>query len=210
MTDELVAFFDVFLKGQTSNGFVERTPKIRWTLLPFGEREPIENIVLEDFPPKNTEYRQLFFGPNETLVAEKGVETGTTSYLSTDDKQGALFTHRFDQQTNLIGLPKAHIFISCKDDDDMNVIVMLRKLDKNGKQLFHLMLGRDRMPVPTIDDIKPEDRTGTTLHEGPSGFLRASRRHINRSRSIHEQYPFHTHDREEKGESSYSRSVANG
>lgn len=35
------------------------------------------------------------------------------------------------------------------------------------------------------------------FHVGSLGILRASRRHIDESRSIHENYAFHPHDRDE-------------
>lgn len=36
------------------------------------------------------------------------------------------------------------------------------------------------------------------LYAGPVGMLRASHREIDHSKSIHPQYPFHTHEREQK------------
>ena len=36
------------------------------------------------------------------------------------------------------------------------------------------------------------------LYPGPVGMLRASHREIDRSKSMHEQYPYHPHDRELK------------
>ncbi|OGE48800.1 hypothetical protein PENARI_c026G10658 [Penicillium arizonense] len=56
--NELGLFFDRYLKGK-DNAW-EKTPKVRWSPLQFGDREAIDDIVLEDFPAPTTEYRRLF------------------------------------------------------------------------------------------------------------------------------------------------------
>ena len=194
--EDLLAFFDHFLKG-VDNGF-EKTPRVRMTALRYGDNAPISNIVWPDFPHPETEYRDLFFQPDGKLGDKTPDQPYTISYDSAVQGSLASFKLTFDKTTRVMGLPKAHVFVSCSEHDDMCVWVRIRKLDKNGKGLFNAPYIRERWPVKSLDDVAPADRSPLILHPGSHGQLRASRRHIDHSRSIHPQYPFHTHDRVEK------------
>jgi hypothetical protein len=90
--------------------------------------------------------------------------------------------------------------MSCPSSDDMNVFIILRKRDKNGKLLMHLCFPFSATPseIKSIDDIPEKDRQSTNLHMGSVGVLRASHRRYLPEKSIHEQFPFHPHDVEEK------------
>lgn len=46
-----------------------------------------------------------------------------------------------------------------------------------------------------MKDLPEGFNSGLIIFNGPTGILRASHRHIDHSKSIHPQYPFHTHDR---------------
>jgi hypothetical protein len=82
----------------------------------------------------------------------------------------------------------------------MNVFIILRKRDKDGKLLMHLCFPFDAVPtgIKTIEEIPEKDQQSTNLHLGSVGVLRASHRRFLPEKSIHEQFPFHPHDREEK------------
>ncbi|KAJ5724848.1 hypothetical protein N7493_006576 [Penicillium malachiteum] len=174
-TEELNLFFDRYLKGK-DNGW-EKTPKVRWSALQFGSREAIDNIVLDNFPATTTEYRELFFGENNQLHDIPASKSTTA---------------------RLIGLPKAVVYISCEDRDDFTVFVILRKKDKNGKDLMHLNFPIDATPVKSIEEIPEKDQASLNLHLGSVGILRASHREIDGSKSIHSQFPFHPHKKEER------------
>lgn len=83
--------------------------------------------------------------------------------------------------------------MSCKEKDDMDVVVQLRKVDSSG----NLVTGIN-FPRPLPESEVPEAETSKTY--GPQGFLRASAsctRDEARS-SPDGQEVFYTHDREEK------------
>ena len=127
--EELMEFFDHFLKG-VENNFVKDTPKVRWTLLQHGDREPICNVPIPDYPVPNTDYKEFYLAPNGGLSAEPVKEAGMASYLSRGEgANSATFDIKFDKKTQLIGLPKIFLHMSCDDHDDMNVFVVLKKLD---------------------------------------------------------------------------------
>ncbi|KAJ6007922.1 hypothetical protein N7540_011898 [Penicillium herquei] len=195
-TEELSLFFDRYLK-ENDNGW-EKTPKVRWSALQFGDREAIDNIVLDDFPAPTTEYRELFFGENSQLHEVPASTNQQVSYNSEDRFGVAEFNYTFDKAARLIGLPKAVVYVSCEDRDDFTVFVILRKKDRNGKDLMHLNFPIEATPVKSIEEIPEKDQASLNLHLGSVGILRASHREIDASRSIHSQFPFHPHKKEEK------------
>ena len=193
--DELAMFFDRYLKGKENDWL--KTPKVRWSALQFGDREAIDDIVLEDFPVPNTNYRQ-FYLKDSKLHDEPQATSSTLSYDSENHEAFVEFTHTFDTKARLIGLPKAILYMSCNDRDDFTVFVILRKKDKNGKDLMHLNFPFKATPIKSIDDMEKKDQASLTLHLGSTGVLRASQRAIDPSRSIHPQFPFHPHTKQEK------------
>ncbi|KAH9240217.1 hypothetical protein K456DRAFT_1824253 [Colletotrichum gloeosporioides 23] len=195
--EELFAFFDCFLKGE-ENGW-RSTPKCRMALLRFGKKVPqaIEDIVEEEFPPKRTEYREMFFGAEGKLLAEAPSESTSVGYASADGESVG-FTFTFTETTRVMGLPKAVLFMSCPDHDDMDVYVMIQKLDKDGTQMKNLNIPWKGIPVKSFQEFKPEEETEVVLYKGPVGILRASHRAIDESKSMHPHWPYHPREKEEK------------
>lgn len=194
-TDELQAFFDKYLKGM-DNGW-EKTPKVRMTVLRYGESEPTENIVVSDFPLPETKYTELFFSDNEKLLKQAPKTSGLSAHQSTT-MDGSKFTFTFTHKTRLIGIPKAIVHVSCDEADDMDIFVLIRKLDQNGQGMLSLNIPWHAAPVQRIADIADKDMSDLILYVGPVGMLRASHRAIDRAKSMHPQYPFHPHEYEEK------------
>jgi hypothetical protein len=81
--------------------------------------------------------------------------------------------------------------MSCKDHDGMNVFIMLCKLSKDGKSPMHLNFPLSATPVKSVDEIPEKGQTWI------SGDFE-SHRAIDRSKSMHDQFPFHPHEIEEK------------
>lgn len=200
--DELRKFFDHYLKGIQNDW--KSTPRVRWTSLNFGDRPAIEDIEYPDYPVPSTDYRtfHLSAGVNGSrtgqLTVEKPATPSKLSYNSEDGNSFAGFTYTFTQRSRLIGIPKAYLHMSCDAHDDMNVFIILRKLDRDGKELMHLCFPIERTPYKSISDIPQKEQSSLNLHMGSVGVLRASHRKINRSRSWHENAPFHPHDEEQK------------
>ncbi|KAH7313052.1 Alpha/Beta hydrolase protein [Rhexocercosporidium sp. MPI-PUGE-AT-0058] len=194
--EELTTFFDFYLKGKKNDWL--KTPKVRWSALQMGDREPIDDIPLEDFPVPGTEYRELFLHDGNKLLSEPQTSITTHSYDSEQHLSVVDFNYTFTTKARLIGLPKAILYMSCPDRDDFTVFVILRKKDKNGKDLMHLNFPFSATPIKSIDEIPEKDQASLNLHLGSSGILRASHRAIDPSKSIHPQFPFHPHKKQEK------------
>lgn len=195
--DYLTAYFDYYLRG-IENGWERDTPKVRWATLKFGDSHPVHDIVLEDYPIPNTKYLEFFLSRDRKLSDKAPDTVQTISYNSEDRNSWVEFTHTFSEPSRLIGLPKTTLYVSCDSRDDFVVFVILRKKDKNGKDLLHLNFPFDAAPVKSMSEIDEKDQHSVNTHSGPMGILRASHREIDPSRSIHPNVPFHPHERQQK------------
>jgi len=196
--EELFSFFDRFLKG-VDNGW-ESTPRVRVAALRFGEKDPIENIAVPDFPFPDTKYRKFYLSNNALTPDSPKVNSRaqSVSYVSTNPASFAAFTYTFPKRTRIIGIPKAILHMSCAKSNDMDVYIILRKLSATGEPLLSLNVPWSGIPPKTIADIPEDKRTEVILYTGPTGMLRASHRAIDRARNMHENWPFHPHEHEEK------------
>lgn len=195
---DLKGFFDRFLK-EKDNDWAETTPRVRMTALQFGDKDPIEDIVVEDWPIPSTQYKEAHLAEGGKVSLETPVqESSEVTYDTTEAESGAVFKHTFTEKTRVMGLPKAHLFMSCPDHDDMAIFVSLQKLDKDGDLLKHVQVPIERRWIKKFKDMPASDHTGVLVHPGSLGMLKASHRAIDRSKSIHEQFPFHPHDKVEK------------
>jgi predicted acyl esterase len=180
------------------------TPRVRWTSLNFGDLPAISGIKYADFPVPETEYRVLHLSAatenssDGALSLDPPRSASRFEYDSENGSSFAGFTYKFPQKSRLIGIPKVYLYMSCKDRDDMNVFIQLRKLDKDGKPLMHLCFPIDRTPYKSISEIPIREQSSLNMHLGSVGILRASHRKIDRSKSWHENAPFHPHDEEWK------------
>jgi predicted acyl esterase len=197
--DELASFFSKFLKGE-DNGW-EQTPRVRMASLNYGNTPPEYPIVVDNFPLPNTEYRELFFTDDNRLASQVPLRPAILSYDSqshTDPVDHVGFTYTFTAKTRLMGLPKAVLHMSCDEFDDMIIYVLIRKLDMNGKEMINVNIPLSAAPYPKVEDIPRDEYSNLTIYYGPTGILRASHRQTDPSRSIHPQYPFHTHSEVQK------------
>ncbi|KAK7413274.1 hypothetical protein QQX98_007862 [Neonectria punicea] len=193
--DELLLFFDRYLKDEKNDW--EQTPRVRMSLLRFGLKDPISNLVEEDFPPKRTNYQQLYLASDRKLASQPATKSTVISYNSESD-DSAQFTITFDKVTRIMGLPKAVLYMSCVDYDDLDIYVFIEKIDARGKPMKNLNIPWSAVPVKSFDEMKPEEQTEVVIYKGPTGILRASHREIDQSKRMHPNWPFHPHEKEEK------------
>lgn len=102
------------------------------------------------------------------------------------------FKLQFDSHTEVAGYAKVKLWMSCREKDDMDVVMNIRKIDKHGSLLEHLNYP---CPVPTVEVAN----TNVSKTLGPEGYLRASHsisRDPTRS-SDDGQEVFYSHDRRE-------------
>lgn len=197
--DELAEFFDHYLKG-SDNGW-QNKPRVRMASLKFGDQDPVQDIIEEDFPIPRTDYRTFYLSGNDQLSPEPPLASTIASYNSESGSYpvaSAKFNMTFDKPTRLMGLPKAVLYMSCPDFDDLVVYVLIRKLDRDGKPMIAINIPWSAAPYAKVADIPESDYSNLMIYYGPTGVLRASHRKIDETKSLHPQYPFHTHDEVQK------------
>ncbi|AEO69966.1 uncharacterized protein THITE_2091470 [Thermothielavioides terrestris NRRL 8126] len=192
---ELLQFFGRYLKGE-DNGW-EQTPRVRMAVLRFGTADPIENMVVDDFPLPQTQHKPLYLQPNGLLGADAPREASIASYNS-ESADSVAFKHTFGRRTQIIGIPKAVLYMSCPDHDDMDVYVLIEKLDAGGRPMLNLNIPWRGIPAKSFDEFTPEQSTEVVLYKGPVGILRASHRAADPARAMHPNWPFHPHETEDK------------
>ncbi|KAL3480543.1 Alpha/Beta hydrolase protein [Aspergillus californicus] len=194
---ELLAFFDRYLKGIENDW--ESTPRVRMAVLRYGESTPLANIVEADFPLPRTVYRKAYLDPEGGLSLDQpSSKSGVVSYDSEDPTHTANFMYTFKERTQLVGIPKAVLHMRCDYYDDMDIFLVLSKLSASGELLLNLNIPWKGLPVSSIGEIPADKRTEVILYQGPTGILRASHRGIDTTKSMHPNWPFHPHEKEEK------------
>ncbi|KAG9501855.1 hypothetical protein J7337_007551 [Fusarium musae] len=162
---ELQQFFDFYCKPDIVKGtnWESSTPRVRLSLLGFEADGSSATTVIErpeeSYLLARQRLRTLYLdGEKAKLVDSTPDQESIKSYEGKTT---------FDVATELAGYPKAVLYMSCPDHDDFDVVVQVRKIDSNGRQLSHL-----NYPCPVPIDEVPDVNTAKTL--GPQGFLRAS------------------------------------
>jgi predicted acyl esterase len=201
---DLKKFLDFCTTGIANDW--EQTPKARISVIRYNQ-PPLDNLPFNTWPIPQTERKPLYLSSDTTLVPDRsGTKPARFSYDSSiiaqqvdADPEELSFVYTFSERTTLIGPSKAVLFMSCSDHDDLDVFVMIRKADKNGKVLRNI-----NIPVADLNavdsSIKTNDDVALVMalqYLGPQGVLRASHRALDPTLSKHD-WPAHDHTREEK------------
>lgn len=190
-TEDLRRFFDHFLKDE-DNGW-ERTPRVRYSLLDLQGGDRV-NIPAEQFPPSDvTPTKYYLDGRARTLAIAAPAEGATAGYTVGANPDEVSFVTRFDQETVLVGYPKAHLWVEAEGADDMDLFLLLQKLDAYGTPL-------QQFTVPNQGaQIQDVTARGASIlrYKGSDGRLRVSMRHLDETLST-EDIPAHSFDRVEK------------
>ncbi|WP_198414122.1 CocE/NonD family hydrolase C-terminal non-catalytic domain-containing protein [Cryobacterium adonitolivorans] len=168
--DELRHFFDHFLKDH-DNGW-EQMPPVRYSLLDVEGGDRID-ISTEQFPPTESVPRNFYLdGRSHALTTTAPGAELPVAYTVAANPDAASFLTRFADETVLVGYPKAHLFVEARDWDDMDILVLVQKLDAYGTQL-------EAFTVPNQSAIALDltDRGATILkYKGSDGRLRVDAR----------------------------------
>ncbi len=190
-------FLDFYTKGIQNDW--ESTPKARVSVIRYNN-SPLMNLPFSDYPIPKTTYRTFHLSEDGQLKAEPGGK-GEVTYQSDipaqqidADPEEVSFTYTFPEKCTIIGPSKAILYLSCPDHDDMDVFVIIRKADKNGKVLRNLNIPLKELGNVSEDDV--ED-LNTLKYIGPMGCLRASHRALD-SELSKPHWPAHNHMKEEK------------
>ena len=189
--EDLARFFDHFLRG-VDNGW-EQTPRVRYALLDL-EGGDTMNLPADSFPPADAFSIKFFLdGRTRTLSPARPEADAPATYAVGANPSGVSFLTTFETETVLVGYPKAHLWVEAKGADDMDLFVLIQKLDRHGTPLQAFTV-----PNRTAMAHDLTDHGATILrYKGADGRLRVSARHLDRALST-EDVPAHSFDRVEK------------
>ncbi|CAN9296911.1 unnamed protein product [Alternaria alternata] len=173
--DDLQRFLDKHMYG-LDNGW-EKTPKVRQSMLGYN-RPSVINRPASEYPPVDFHYHTFFLdAKTRTLSKSKPNASSSAEYHAesqTDD--GLSFSYKFDRYTELCGISKATLYMSTDDHNDMDVYIVIRKLDHDGQALWHQNIPMEDLPEGTKVEQIPRENIWRYI--GPNGRLRASHREV--------------------------------
>lgn len=171
---ELTMFFDRYLKD-IRNGW-EMTPKVRIEIQDAYDFLYEKNRPETSFPLKRTEYRKLYIDAKNNILSLEPVEKEAS--CSYDGNTGvANFDIKFEEDTEITGYMKLHLWVEAQGHDDMDMFVNIQKLSTTGEWL----------PVDVLGEH----------HPGAWGKMRVSHRALDETKSTDYQ-PVQSHLKEEK------------
>lgn len=189
--EDLRRFFDHVVKG-IDNGW-ESTPTVRYSILDLEGGDEVA-VPADSFPPAGvTSTKYYLDAPTRSLSPAVPEASAEASYSVDANPDAVSFLTRFDAETVLVGYPKAHLFVEARDADDMDLFVLVQKLDRWGTPL-------QAFTVPNQSAIAHDltDHGATILrYKGSDGRLRVSARHLDDTLAT-DDVPAHTFDRVEK------------
>ncbi len=188
--EDLRKFFDRYLKDE-DNGW-EQTPRVRYSVLDLQGGDRVA-VAADEFPPSDvTSTRYYLDGRSRALVPAAPADEVPAAYAVGANPDVVSFIARFDHETVLVGYPKAHLWVEARGADDMDLFVLIQKLDAYGTPL-------QAFTVPNQSAMAHDvtDRGATILrYKGSDGRLRVSARHLDEKLST-DDVPAHSFDRVE-------------
>jgi predicted acyl esterase len=189
--EDLRHFFDRYLKDD-ENGW-EQTPRVRYSLLDLEGGDTV-NVAADKFPPSGVVLTKFYLdGRARILTTEAPSEAVVASYAVESNPNAVSFVTRFDQETVMVGYPKALLWVEARDADDMDLFVLVQKLDAYGTPL-------QQFTVPNQSAVNHDltDHGATILrYKGSDGRLRVSARHLDGTLST-DEVPAHSFNCVEK------------
>ncbi len=189
--EDLRRFFDRYLLGVDNDW--EQTPRVRYSLLDLAGGDRV-NLPADAFPPADAISTKFYLdGRGRTLTSAPAADGAEVVYTVGANPSAASFLTRFDAETVLVGYPKAHLFVEARGADDMDLFVLVQKLDAHGSPLQAFTVANRTARAHDLTDY------GATIlrYKGSDGRLRVSARHLD-DRLSTDDVPAHTFDRVEK------------
>lgn len=189
--DDLHRFFDRFLKGE-DNGW-ESTPRVRYSVLDLEGGDQV-GVAADKFPPSEVVSTKYYLdGRARILSTEAPTDEVEAGYDVDSNPNAVSFIVKFDQETVLVGYPKARLWVEARGADDMDLFVLLQKLDAFGTPLQQFTVPNHNARIHDLTDH------GATIlrYKGSDGRLRVSARRLDEKLST-DDVPAHSFDRSEK------------
>lgn len=143
---------------------------MRLSILGFSSVPDVVNRPLDFYPPPSMSIRTYYLDASSNTASTTRIsKQSSVGYPAADMSSEATFDIVFDEYTEVVGYAKVSLWLQCHDHDDMDIYVLLAKIDKHGNALTHV-----NFPHQTALEDLP--KTNVVQYQGPTGFLRASHR----------------------------------
>ncbi|MDJ0376421.1 CocE/NonD family hydrolase [Cryobacterium sp. PH31-L1] len=189
--EDLRRFFGHFLKEE-NNGW-ELTPRVRYSVLDLEGGDRV-NLTADTFPPADVTLTRYYLnGRSRALTTEAPLDQASATYNVAATANAVSFITRFAEETVLVGYPKVHLWVEAQGSDDMDLFVLVQKLDAFGTPLQAFTVPNQSAMAHDLTDH------GATIlrYKGSDGRLRASARHLDATLAT-DDVPAHSFDRTEK------------
>ncbi|KIX97604.1 uncharacterized protein Z520_06382 [Fonsecaea multimorphosa CBS 102226] len=167
------AFFQKFLKQEASE--VDNWPTVRIETRERAHRNIARNEM--EWPIARTRMVRMYLDNSTSrLLQDPPKSIGISRYASGDPKDALLFSHKFNEETELTGTMRLRLWVSA-EHEDMDIFVRADKLDDSG------------VVVPFV--------AMSMMDDGPMalGWIRVSHRELDLERST-ENHPWLQHRRQ--------------
>jgi predicted acyl esterase len=189
--EDLRRFFDRYLKDD-DNGW-ESTPRVRYSVLDFEGGDKV-NVAADEFPPQGfTSTKYYLDGGSRVLAAEASTDAIAVEYHVDATPNAVSFIVKFDQETIMVGYPKAHLWVEARGADDMDLFLLVQKLDAHGTPLQQFTVPNHNARIHDLTD----HGASVLRYKGSDGRLRVSARRLDAALST-DDVPAHSFDRVEK------------
>ena len=169
-------FLDHFLKDLDHK--MDQVPKVRLEVRKAFYQQEVRSE--QSWPVQSVQPALRYLCAKTASLQEARVASESkVQYLSTSRTGRAVFSHRFEQPVELIGGMRLKLWVSTSEGDDLDLFVVLRKLDSTGNEVF-------------FSGFNGYERDGLA-----KGWLRASHRELDSSRSTPLR-PWHRHTQIQK------------
>ena len=189
--DDLRRFFDRYLKD-VDNGW-ESTPRVRYSVLDLEGGDRV-GIFADEFPPAEVISTKYYLDGRARVLSAEAPTDGVEAAYDVDSNPNAVsFIKTFDRETVMVGYPKAHLWVEARGAQDLDLFVLVQKLDAYGTPLAQFTVPNHNARIHDLTDH------GATVlrYKGSDGRLRVSARHLDVALST-DDVPAHTFDRVEK------------
>jgi predicted acyl esterase len=131
--NDLLLFFNRYLKGEKNNW--EATPKVRVPVMDPGiDGSDLVNVGYTDWPLPDTTYQKLYLSAGDNLLSANAPQAeNSVSYDATNGE--VVFTITFTENIQITGHLMARLYVEADQADDMDIFVLVKKLDHDGTEL---------------------------------------------------------------------------
>lgn len=148
----------------------------------------------DQFPPQNVTQTKYYLDTRTRTLPTAAPSAQATAAYDAERNPGLVsFLVRFDEETTMVGYPKARLWVEAEGADDMDLFVFMQKLNAQGTPLQEFTVPNQSAMIHDLT----EHGASILRYKGSAGRLRVSMRHLDEKAST-DEIPVHSFDRVEK------------